>query len=78
MREKKREHWLDEFQIPILLALLYFVYQLPIVNTLIFKRFSFLSIYKDDGNFNLFGLVLKSILFAGSYYSIHKIVRMME
>jgi hypothetical protein len=78
MREKTREHWLDEFQIPVLLALLYFVYQLPIVNTMVFKRFSFLSIYNDDGNFNLLGLVLKSMLFAFSYYSIHKVVGLLD
>jgi len=78
MREKTREHWLDEFQLPILLGLLYFVYQLPIVNTLVFKRFSFLSIYREDGNFNLTGLVLKSILFACAYYSIHKAISFLE
>jgi hypothetical protein len=78
MREKTREHWLDELQWPILLGLLYFVYQLPIINTLVFKHFSFLTIYKEDGNFNLWGLVIKSILFASAYYSIHKLVRFME
>lgn len=72
MREKSRENWLDELQIPILIGLLYFVFQLPIVNTMIFKRFAFLSIYRDDGNFNLFGLTLKSILFIATYYIIHK------
>jgi hypothetical protein len=72
MREKKRATWLDEAQIPILVGLLYFVFQLPIINSLIFKRFSFLSIYREDGNFNLTGLTLKCILFGSTYYSIHK------
>jgi len=74
MREKKREHWLDELQIPILVGLLYFVFQLPIVNTMVFKRFAFLSIYREDGNFNLLGLSLKCILFGLTYYSVHKAV----
>ena len=72
MREKTREHWLDTVQWPILVGLLYFVFQLPIINTLIFKRFSFLSIYKDDGNFNLLGLTLKSAVFAVLYLGIQK------
>jgi hypothetical protein len=72
MREKKRATWLDEAQIPILVGLLYFVFQLPIINSMIFKRFSFLSIYREDGNFNLIGLTLKCILFGFTYYSIHK------
>jgi hypothetical protein len=67
MREKTREHWLDMFQWPILVGLLYFVFQLPIINTLIFKRFSFLTIYREDGNFNLMGLTLKSAVFAILY-----------
>lgn len=72
MREKTREHWLDAIQWPILVGLLYFVFQLPIINTLVFKRFSFLSIYKDDGNFNLLGLTLKSGVFAVLYLGIQK------
>lgn len=74
LREKSREHWLDDLLIPILVGLLYFVYQLPLINTLVFKRFSFLSIHREDGNFNLLGLTLKAALFAMSYYSIHKVV----
>ena len=73
MREKVREHWLDELQIPILIGILYFVFQLPIVNTLVFKRFSFLNIYGEDGNFNIWGLTLKCVMFASIYYSIYKL-----
>jgi hypothetical protein len=74
MREKKRSEWLDELQVPILVGLLYFVFQLPIVNTMIFKQFSFLSIYREDGNFNLMGLTLKCMLFAFVYYSMNKAI----
>ena len=72
MREKKAVYWFDEFQNPIIIFLLYFIFQLPIINTMIFKKFTFLSIYREDGNFNLMGLLLKSSLFASSFYSFHK------
>lgn len=72
MREKKAVYWFDEFQNPIIILLLYFIFQLPIINTMIFKKFTFLSIYREDGNFNLLGLLLKSALFASSFYSFHK------
>lgn len=78
MREKKAESWFNEFQIPIMIALLYFIFQLPIINTIIFKRFSFLSIYREDGNFNLTGLTLKSILFAIIFYSLHKSIDLLS
>ena len=69
--EKKKEanvnQWIDQLYQPIILGIFYFIFQLPIINTIIFKRFSFLSIYKEDGNFNLWGLILKSVLFACMY-----------
>ena len=76
MREKTREHWLDMVQWPILVGLLYFVFQLPIINTLIFKRFSFLTIYREDGNFNLVGLTLKSAVFAILYLGLQYFLRL--
>ena len=53
---------LTEIQIPLFIAILYFVFQLPVINSLLLKYFSFLAIYDIDGNFNLIGLILKSIL----------------
>ena len=73
-RENRIDSLLSEFQVPIFIMILFFLFQLPIINTMIFKKFSFLSIYNVDGNFNFYGLLLKSILFGGLYYSIHKTV----
>jgi len=74
--EKKKEaninQWIDQMYQPIILAFLYFLFQLPIINTIVFKRFSFLSIYKQDGNFNLLGLILKSSLFASVFFFLQK------
>ena len=78
MREKQREHWLDEFQVPIFVGLLYFVFQLPIINTMIFKRFAFLAITRDDGNFNFLGLTLKCILFAITFYSLQRTIHIIS
>ena len=63
---------IGELQVPIVIVLMYFFFQLPIMNTVLFKKFSFLSIYNDDGNFNLFGLMFKSILFGSTYYTMIK------
>ena len=68
-QQTRFETMIHEFQIPIILSLLYFFFQLPIVNTQIFKKFSFLSIYDEDGNFNIYGLGFKSILFGSTYYA---------
>ena len=67
-QQSRFETMIHEFQVPIILSLLYFLFQLPIVNAQIFKKFSFLSIYDADGNFNIYGLGFKSMLFGSIYY----------
>jgi len=78
-QQKKKEknqldNFLTEFQTPLFVAILFFFFQLPIINKLIFKKFSFLSLHDVDGNFNFYGLLLKSILFGGIYYSAFKMI----
>jgi len=70
--EKTRETWFDEVRIPIIVSILFFIFQIPVINTLIFKRFSFLSIYNDDGNFNFYGLVLKSMCFGTWFWLVNR------
>ena len=76
-RERDRNQHIDDIltdlQVPIFVSILYFMFQLPIINAYIFKRFSFLSIYNDDGNFNFYGLVFKSWIFGSIYYFVTKI-----
>ena len=76
-RERDRNQNIDDIltdlQVPIFVSILYFMFQLPIINAYIFKRFSFLSIYNDDGNFNFYGLVFKSWIFGSIYYMVTKI-----
>lgn len=76
---KKKEHnrldnILSEFQTPIFVAILFFFFQLPIINQTFFKPISFLSLHNLDGNFNFYGLFLKSLLFGTVYYSVFKII----
>lgn len=70
--EKTRESWFDEIKIPIIIGVLFFIFQMPVINTMIFKRFSFLSIYNDDGNFNISGLFLKSICFGTLFWILNR------
>jgi len=65
----------SEFQTPIFIIILFFLFQMPLINTMIFKKFSFLSITKEDGNFNTNGLICKSVLFGALYYLLGKIMK---
>ena len=73
-RERLIDTLLTEIQIPIFIGILFFVFQMPLVDTLIFKRMSFMRIYNEDGNFNFYGLFVKSIMFGCSFYSLTRVL----
>jgi hypothetical protein len=58
----------DEMQIPILIGLMFFLFQMPIINSLMYKYLAFLKLYNEDGNLNLYGLVFKSVAFGLFYF----------
>jgi hypothetical protein len=64
----------SELQIPICVAILFFVFQMPLIHNFIHKYFSFMAIYHEDGNYNTYGIMLKSALFGAAYYGILKFV----
>lgn len=60
----------DEFQLPLLLSVLYFIFQLPFVRRMMFKYIPIL--FTNDGNYNLYGLFFTSSLFSFIYYLLAK------
>jgi len=59
----------DEMQIPILIGFMFFMFQMPIVNSLMYKYLAFLKLYNEDGNLNLYGLIFKSAAFGLFYFA---------
>lgn len=59
----------DALQVPILLAILYFIFQLPVMRKYLLLYLP--SIFNKDGNHNLSGLLFISILFSCTYYGIN-------
>jgi hypothetical protein len=83
MEHKKELHQKDllesvynEFQIPILIGVLFFLFQIPALNYFMFKHLSFLKIFGEDGNLNLYGLIFKSTLFGLVYFGFIRITSM--
>jgi hypothetical protein len=76
-RNEKMENSLDsvydELQAPLLLAVLYFLFQLPFFKKTIYKYLPFLC--HGDGNYNFNGLIFVCGLFGFIYYSLSKTVR---
>lgn len=63
----------DEIQAPLLLAVLYFLFQLPFFKKTVFKYLPFFC--HTDGNYNFNGLIFTCALFGFIYYSLSKTVK---
>ena len=72
VEKKKRsiriEDVIEKTQIPFIVAILFFIFQLRIINEYLFKYFTFLDIYNIDGNLKIQGLILKSVFFGIVFY----------
>jgi hypothetical protein len=73
-QKEQQANSLDSFynnlQAPILIAILYFLFQLPVIRKNIFKFAP--ALFSKDGNPNLIGYVINSAIFAGLYFSTTK------
>jgi len=61
---------LNEIQNPLIIGILYFLFQLPIVKKNAFKYLP--KLFHSDGNYNFLGHLVTSLLFAGSFFGINK------
>ena len=66
----------EEIQTPLLLAILFFMFQLPIFKKYLFIYLPFL--FFNDGNYNLKGYIIISVLFGCIYYFSNKIVNIVS
>lgn len=64
------ESYYQEFQQPILIAVLYFLFQLPIIQRYLFKIIP--GLFKSDGNPNIWGYLINSLVFGFCFYFITK------
>jgi hypothetical protein len=66
----------EELQGPLLIAVLYFMFQLPVVQKQLCKIIP--ALFNKDGNPNLSGYIFTSVAFAGSYFLLTKSMRFLE
>jgi hypothetical protein len=70
-RNNSLDDMYNEIQVPILLAVLYFLFQLPFFRKFLFSYFPVL--FSKDGNLNIYGFIFMSTLFGILYYFLNKI-----
>ena len=62
----KMENIYSNLQIPVLLSILYFIFQLPFFKSQLFKHIP--ALFFGDGNINIYGQLFMSVLFGILYY----------
>ena len=74
-RNSQRQNTLDdtynEIQTPLLLAVLYFLFQLPFFRKFLYSYFPVL--FSNDGNLNINGFLFTSVLFGLLFYTLNKL-----
>jgi len=70
-RQNSLDDMYNEIQAPLLLAVLYFLFQLPFFRKFLFSYFPVL--FSNDGNLNINGFVFTSVLFGLLFYLTNKI-----
>lgn len=71
--ENKLDETYDEIQMPLLIIILYFIFQMPIVKRYMYKYAP--ALFSKDGNSNIYGLAFMSIAFGIIYYILSKTVK---
>ena len=69
----KMDNFYDEIQTPLLIMLMYFIFQLPTFKHSMLKNFP-LFFFKNK-EYNLKGMIFNTILFGGFYYIIMKSIK---
>jgi hypothetical protein len=72
-KETFQDSLLETIQLPILVGLLFLVFQMRLVDKMVFQRLSFLNIHNADGNYNTNGILFRSVLFGLVFYGIQYI-----
>ena len=70
IRSNSLDEMYNEIQTPLLLAVLYFLLQLPFFKKHLFNYFPVL--FSNDGNLNIYGFLFNSILFGLLFYLLNK------
>lgn len=70
-RNNSLDDMYNEIQTPLLLAVLYFLFQLPFFKRFLFGYFPVL--FSNDGNYNINGFLFTSTLFGLLFYLLNKI-----
>lgn len=81
-KKEKRARFVDdifvEIQKPVIIALLFLLFQLPFMNAFLYKYLFFLKLAGEDGNMNMWGFVFKSVVFGVLIYGLEYLMNVLS
>lgn len=84
VQKKKEKHvrFVDDMfvdiQKPVIIALLFLLFQLPFMNAFLYKYLFFLKLAGEDGNMNMWGFVFKSGVFGVLVYGLEYLMNVLS
>lgn len=70
--ENNIEFFYNEIQLPVLIALIYFIFNIPYSKKMLLKYIP--KLFASDGNYNIYGNIATSVFFAITYYILIKLI----
>ena len=62
----------EQYKLPLMAGIIFLIFQMPILKQTLQKNVK--QLFKEDGNFNEYGMIVFSGLFAGAFYSSIKMI----
>jgi hypothetical protein len=75
-KKDRMDQLFDELQMPVLISILYFLFQLPVVQKQLCRVIP--ALFNKDGNPNLSGYIFTSIAFSSTFFILTKSMRFLE
>ena len=78
-QENKRDRMdmlYDELQGPVMVMILFFLFQMPFVKKLLVKQIP--TLFSADGNYTLTGYIATTVMFGGAYFGLNKAISYMS
>ncbi len=78
-QENKRDRMdmlYDELQGPLMVMILFFLFQMPFVKKLLVKQIP--TLFSADGNYTLTGYIATTVMFGGAYFGLNKVISYMS
>lgn len=74
----KMDDLIAELQQPIIVAILFLVFQSPTVHVLMARYLGFMKLFDEDGNLGNYGILFKSAIFGACYFALQRFIEYIE